>query len=255
MDVLGEPSVSRAPVAIVDRAQVRFDVGSNPVYRRVTDLSHFDAVLFDLDGTLIDTNRLIVTSFQHVFRTRLGLEVAPEEIYRFFGEPLRTTMTRFAPDRADELTEAYREYNLSVHDRLVRRFPGVNDAVAALRQAGVRLGVVTSKYTPLARRGLSVCGLEAHFPVVVGEDQTERHKPEPDPALLALELLGVQPGPRVLMVGDSPLDLRCGRAAGCRTAAVGWALDRAALAAGEPDFWLERPSDLVALVLSGAVSA
>lgn len=218
-------------------------------------MSHFDAVLFDLDGTLIDTNELIVTSFQHVFRTRLGLEVPPQEIYRFFGEPLHTTMARFDPERADDLTEAYREFNQSVHDRLVRRFPGVSEAVAALHQAGIRLGVVTSKYTPLARRGLAVCGLEAHFPVVVGVDQTERHKPEPDPALRALELLGVDPGPRVLMVGDSPLDLRCGRAAGCRTAAVGWALDREALAAGAPDYWLERPADLVALVLSGTVSA
>ncbi len=216
---------------------------------------NFDAVLFDLDGTLIDTNHLIVTSFQHVLRTWLGLEVSPEEVYPYFGEPLRTTLARFDPGRADALTEAYRKFNRSQHDRLVRRFPGMNEAVAALQEAGVRLAVVTSKYTDLARRGLSVCGLEEHFPVVVGVDQTERHKPEPDPALRALELLGVAPGPQVLMVGDSLLDLRCGRAAGCRTAAVGWAVNRDALAAGEPDYWLERPADLVSVVLSGAAPA
>ncbi len=216
-------------------------------------MSHFDAVLFDLDGTLIDTNHLIVTSYQHVLRTHLGLEVTPEQLYPYFGEPLRTTLARFDPERVDALMEAYRAFNHSRHDQLVRRFPGVNEAVAALREAGVRLAVVTSKFTPLARRGLAVCGLEGYFPVVVGEGDVRRHKPAPDPALRALELLGVEPGPRVLMVGDAPADLFCGRAAGCRTAAVGWALNREGLAAAEPDYWVEQPSDLVALVLSGRV--
>lgn len=233
-----------------NRAQVSPSRESNPVSGRETVLLKFDAVLFDLDGTLIDSNHLIVTSFQHVLRTWLGREVAPEEIYPHFGVPLRAALASFDPERADALLEAYRTFNHSHHDRLVRRFAGVDEAVAALHAAGVRLGVVTSKVTSLARRGLSLCGLEPHFPVVVGVDQTQRHKPDPDPALLALERLGVAPGPRVLMVGDSPLDLRCGRAAGCRTAAVGWAMDRAALAEAEPDFWVEHPSDLVPLVLS-----
>jgi len=214
-------------------------------------LRNFDAVLFDLDGTLIDTNQLIVESFQHVFRSELGREVTPAEIYPHFGEPLRTTWARYDPERADALTEAYRAFNHSQHDRMVRRFPGVAGAVAALQAEGVRLGVVTSKSTDLARRGLRVCGMEDFFPVVVGVDQTERHKPEPEPALRAMALLGVEPGPRVLMVGDSPLDIACGRAAGCVTAAVGWAVNRAPLEACRPDRWVERPADLVALVLPG----
>lgn len=212
-------------------------------------MSNFDAVLFDLDGTLIDTNQLIVESFQHVFRSELGREVTPAEIYPNFGEPLRTTFARYDPDRADDLVAVYRVYNLSQHDRMVRPFPGVPGAVAELQAAGVRLGVVTSKYTDLARRGLRVCDLEDYFPVVVGVDQTQRHKPEPEPALRAMALLGVEPGPRVLMVGDSPLDVACGRAAGCATAAVGWAVNRAPLAACRPDHWAEQPADLVRLVL------
>ncbi|MBP2018360.1 pyrophosphatase PpaX [Symbiobacterium terraclitae] len=215
-------------------------------------MRNFDAVLFDLDGTLIDTNQLIVESFQHVFRSELGLEVTPAEIYPYFGEPLHTTLARYGPDRADELVAAYRKFNLSQHDRMVRPFPGVAGAVADLQAAGVRLGVVTSKITELALRGLRVCGIADYFPVVVGVDQTQRHKPEPDPALRAIALLGVEPGPRVLMVGDSPFDIACGRAAGCMTAAVGWAANPAPLAACRPDFWIEQPADLVTVVTGPA---
>jgi len=215
-------------------------------------LAHFDAVLFDLDGTLINTNDVVIASFQHAMRTLLGREMAPEDAYPHFGEPLTRVFAHYAPERVDELVDAYRAFNLRHHDQMLRRFPGMEEAVAALRQAGVRLGVVTSKYTPLAWRGLELCGLKQHFAVLVGVDQTERHKPDPEPALRALELLGVAPGPRVLMVGDAPLDVQCGRAAGCRTAAVGWTVNRDTLSAAGPDFWVERPADLVLLVLSGA---
>jgi len=205
--------------------------------------------LFDLDGTLINTNDLIVTSFQHVFRTELGLEVTAEEIYPYFGEPLVRTMARYDEARAESLTAAYRAFNITKHDELVSEFPGVGQALHRLQAAGVRLGVVTSKYTELARRGLRVCGLEAYFPVVVGVDQTEGHKPGPEPALRACELLGVEPSQQILMVGDSVYDMACGQNAGLRTAAVGWTVNRAALAEGHPDHWVESAADLVSLVL------
>ncbi|MFZ5826017.1 MAG: pyrophosphatase PpaX [Bacillota bacterium] len=210
-------------------------------------MAQFSVVLFDLDGTLIDTNGLIVSSFQHAFRTRLGREVPAEEIYPYFGEPLPRTMARYAPDRVDELVEHYRAYNIAVHDQMVQPFPGVPEAVAAMHEAS-RLGIVTSKKGDLARRGLRVCGLEPFFPTLVGMDDTTRHKPDPEPVLEALRRMGEPPGPHVLMVGDSPFDVGCGRNAGVLTVGVGWTANRAALETSRPDYWVESPAELLGLM-------
>lgn len=212
----------------------------------------FSVVLFDLDGTLIDTNQLIVSSFQHTFREKLGREVPAEEIYQYFGEPLIATMERYSKERAVELTDFYRAFNVANHDFLIRQFDGVPDALTALRAAGVRLGIVTSKMHEMARRGLRVSRIEAFFDTVVGMDETEKHKPEAEPALLALRQLGVEPGPHVLIVGDSRFDILCGKNAGLKTAAVAWAVTgREALVQSNPDYWLKSPADLVPLVLGG----
>lgn len=210
----------------------------------------FTTVLFDLDGTLLDTNHLIVTSFQHTLKEKLGLELTAEEIYRYFGEPLVTTMERYAPERALELTEFYRTFNEANHDQLLRQFDGVMEMLQRLKAAGIKLAVVTSKRVDLARRGLQVSQMESLFDAVVGLDETEKHKPNPEPALLALQRLGEEPGPHVLMVGDSRFDILCGRNAGLKSAAVGWTVqDREVLGATQPDFWIEHPADLIGLVL------
>lgn len=212
-------------------------------------MANFSVLLFDLDGTLIDTNHLILMSFQYVLREYLGREVSAAEIYPHFGEPLDRTMARYAPERAAELVQHYREYNEQRHDRLITPIPGVPEALTALRLAGVPMAVVTSKRTALARRGLQVCGLEEFFPTLVGMDATEKHKPDPEPVLEALRRMGVAPGPHVLMVGDSIFDVQCGRNAGCMTAGVSWTVNRSALEASHPDLWLESPADLVKQVL------
>ncbi|MCG0238251.1 MAG: pyrophosphatase PpaX [Firmicutes bacterium] len=213
--------------------------------------SPWAAVLFDLDGTLIDTNELILVSFDHVFREHLGLQVPRAQVVRHFGEPLSTILARFAPpERVPELIAAYRAFNLAHHDRLVRPIPGVRAALDRLRAAGVPLAVTTSKRRETAYRGLRLFGLEGYFQAVVTWEDATRHKPDPEPVLVTLDRLGVPPGDRVLMVGDSVSDLLAGRAAGVRTAAVAWSLvPRAELEACAPDFWLERPEDLIGLCL------
>jgi pyrophosphatase PpaX len=210
----------------------------------------FSAVIFDLDGTLIDTNGLIVATFQSILKQELGLDLTPEQIYPYFGEPLPVTMARFSPTRAEELTIAYRKWNVDQHDRLLRQFEGVHQMITDLKQAGVKLGIATSKKVAMARRGLKASNLEHHFEAVVGMDETELHKPNPEPALLALSRLGEAPGSHVLMVGDSQFDILCGRNAGLKTAAVGWTkINRELLALSLPDYWVEHPQDLTALIL------
>lgn len=195
------------------------------------------AVLFDLDGTLIDTNELIVQSFQHVAQRYLGRTLDPErEIHPTFGEPLRQTLARWDVADVEEVVAAYRAFNLEHHDALVRAFPGAAEVLAALRRAGLRLAVVTSKLGDTAWRGLRVTRLDRYVDIVVGADEPVRPKPSPEALWLAIRRLGGVPLARVAMIGDSPHDLRAARAAGVRAFGVGWSVfPRAALLAERPE--------------------
>lgn len=210
----------------------------------------FSTVLFDLDGTLVNTNELIIASYDHVFRSCLNRTVPRETIRAHIGETLLKTMTSYDAERAEELVDCYRTFNQEHHDRLIERYEGVQEAIHALHAAGVKLAVVTSKNTEMARRGLKVAGLDPYFDLVIGVDQVERPKPDPQSIFVACEKLGAQPGSDVLMMGDTHFDIRTGRNAGVKTICVGWTIqDRAELEALHPDFWVEEPGDLVRLVL------
>lgn len=183
------------------------------------------AVIFDLDGTLVDTNELIVQSFQHVARRYLGRVLDPErEIHPTFGEPLRDTLARWRPADLDEVVAEYRRFNLEHHDDLVRPIPGAVAVLSELRRCGVGVAVATSKLSPTAWRGLRVTGLDRYVQALVGADDTTRLKPDPEPIWLALRRLGEPPPLPAAMVGDSPHDLRAAHAAGLRAFAVGWSV-------------------------------
>ena len=211
----------------------------------------FDPAIFDLDGTLVDTVELIVESFRHATRTVLGRELPDEHILAGVGRPLRVQMERLSREHADELYDVYREYNHRRHDELVRGYEGIDDVLEALHSAGRRLGIVTSKSHDTTQMAFRAVGLAGHFDAVVTAGDTEAHKPDPEPLLLCLEMLG-RSSDRAIYVGDSPYDIQAGAAAGMTTAAVAWGVfGRETLLASGPDFWLERPGELVALCLHG----
>jgi pyrophosphatase PpaX len=205
--------------------------------------------LFDLDGTLIDSIELILSSYRHTLARHRG-SVPPDEVWLAgVGTPLRVQFRQFTEDPAEleDLVATYTEHNLANHDTLVREYPGVRDAVRALAADGVKLGVVTSKKRRGAGMGLALCGFEGLFDVVVTADDVERPKPDPEPVTRAVELLGASPAETVF-VGDSPHDLVAGRAAGVATAAVGWGpFARETLEAREPDFWVLEAAELTRL--------
>src|SRR5688500_1046226 len=149
------------------------------------------AVLFDLDGTLIDSIELILNSAKHAFRDRNGYVPGDAEWLTGVGIPLDTMFRRYATDDADgaALLGKYRQYQLANHDRLVKCYDQVVETVDFIRAAGHPVAIVTSKTGWLARRGLDVSGLGAHFDVIVGCDVCERHKPDPQPVHIALERL------------------------------------------------------------------
>jgi len=212
-----------------------------------TPLSTF---LFDLDGTLIDSVDLILSSYRHTMLTHRGHAPADEFWLPGLGTPLRSQFRVLTNDEAEieAMVRTYRDYNLANHDARVREYPGVPDAIANLSERGARLGIVTSKLRAGALRGLALCRYDGLFEIIVGSDDVARHKPDPEPVFKALELLGAD-ATSTVFVGDSPHDMAAGKAAGVMTAAVLWGpFPRAALEPLSPNFWLTSATDLVALL-------
>jgi pyrophosphatase PpaX len=178
-------------------------------------------VLFDLDGTLIDTNRLIIDSFQYTYKTSLGLEVSEQEILKYFGEPLLVTLKRYSEEKADELFKTYIDYNETRHNDTVTIFEGVQELLEELKKQGYTLALVTSKRRKVAQMGLDLFDISKHFDVFVALEDTELHKPNPAPAIKALELLNANPQDAI-MVGDSVFDIHCAHGAGVKAVLVKW---------------------------------
>jgi pyrophosphatase PpaX len=210
----------------------------------------FPVVLFDLDGTLIDSIELILNSARHAFQ-HTGRAIPPDEEWLAgVGTPLVSMFRKYASDDTDidALIAKYREYQLEHHDRLTRCYDQVVDTVDRLRAAGHPLAIVTSKTCAMAGRGLDHVGLAAHFDVIVGCDICERHKPDPEPVHRALELLAYAPHEAVF-IGDSVHDMLAGNAAGVTTIAALWGpFSRDSLAGSAPAHYLERVSDVPSLL-------
>lgn len=184
-------------------------------------IERIEVVLFDLDGTLIDTLGLIRESMRHATATVLGAPLPDDVLMRNVGVPLAVQMREFSPEHAEELLAVYREHNDRVHDLLVKEYPGVEEALEALLAAGLRLGVVTSKLHRVAQRGLDRFSLGRFFELLVGSDDVEIHKPDPFPLLHAAQVMGVEPS-CCAYVGDSPHDMTAARAAGMVAVAATW---------------------------------
>lgn len=206
------------------------------------------AVLFDLDGTVADTNHLIFQSFRYTLDHHGISGITDDEIYSHYGEPLLRTMLRYAPEEAEALVKTYHDYNLKTHDELIRPFPGVEQMLRSLSDMGLKLGIVTSKRHKVASRSLEVLGLTSWFQAVVTPEDTVKHKPEPEPVLHGAELLGVSPQ-EAMMVGDSPYDLMSGRNAGTLTCGVEYTkLPLAVLLSTRPDYMIREAGDLVPIL-------
>lgn len=206
------------------------------------------AILFDNDGTLVDTRDIILASMRHCTREVLGRVIPDEVLMRKVGQPLAVQMRDFTPDAAvqDELLRVYRAHNATIHDERIRAFPGIAEALAELQRAGARMGVVTSKLRVTAWHGLELTGLAPYLSCCIGAEDCERFKPEAEPILRGAEALGANAA-ECVYVGDSPYDIQAGKAAGCATVAVTWGVfSQDELSHESPDVVCEAPGELIA---------
>jgi pyrophosphatase PpaX len=213
----------------------------------VTTNVRFPIVLFDLDGTLIDSGPIILASMQHAVRTVLGTEIPQEQLgMTIGGQGIVAQMQAIDVEHADDLLEAYKEHNDGLHDTL-EAFDELVALLPGLKAEGRRLGIVTAKRHRTVGLALErFPALAEVFDVVVGFEDTERHKPDPDPVLLAVGRLAGTPAESAY-VGDSPFDIGAAKAAGVYAVAVGWGGihpdDR--LLAEEPDAFVRTPEELL----------
>ena len=198
-------------------------------------MAAFPVVLFDLDGTVVDSGAIILASMRHATREVLGIEPEDSELMQAVGGPgLEAQMAAFAPDRVEELVTVYRAHNEPLHDEL-EACEGMEDVIVRLHEDGVRVGVVTAKRRSTVDLAFARLRVGHLFETVVGGDETEKHKPDPEPLLLAARRLGVAPQD-CAYVGDSPFDIRAAKAAPMYSVAVTWGRihDREKLEAERP---------------------
>ena len=207
-------------------------------------------LLFDLDGTLIDTTDLILSCYRNSVSTLVDHPPSDQEILKGFGTPLPSQLWRLYPtlrDRIDEVIELWRRAQDELHDKLIKPFPGTTEVLAELRRRGYPMGVVTSKEREMAERDMALYGLDRLVDVTVCSDDTNNHKPHPEPVLAGMERLGARAA-QTLYVGDSLHDMKAGREAGAKVAAALWGpFAKEPLQQYRPDYLLRSISDLLEL--------
>lgn len=187
-------------------------------------MSKIDTILFDFDGTVMDTNDVIINSWQHTYRTLENREEDVANIVKTFGEPLEITMQKLFPDvPIEESVRVYRSYHRDNFGELISICPGMKELLQELKKQQYKTGLVTSRLKTTTIQGLEKYGLAPYFDVIVTAEDTDKHKPDPAPVLIALERLAAAPE-KSLMLGDTMFDILCARNAGVASVLVEWGI-------------------------------
>lgn len=209
-----------------------------------------NTILFDLDGTLIDTNELIIASFKYTFQ-QYGMPLSREQAIEFIGPPLTDSFRSVAetPEKATEMVNMYREHNIRNHDSYVTTFPHVIETLRRLHKEGLKLGIVTTKAWQTVDKGMNVTNIHSFFDTVITLDDVNQAKPHPEPVLKAMKRLNAQTAESTLMIGDNSHDIEAGHHAGVKTAGVAWSLKgKEKLQTYRPTYMFDDLSDLLTII-------
>ena len=211
-----------------------------------------DTVLFDFDGTIMDTNEVIIASWQHTFRELTGEEGDLEKILDTFGEPLEFSIGKLFPSfDMQKVLATYREFQHKHYEEMISLFPGVQEVIDYLSENDYKMGLVTNRLRYSTDIGMKKYNLDKKFGTVVACHEAPRNKPFADPILLAIEQLESSPENSIL-VGDSANDIISGKNADIITVRVAWAMasdgshDEEEV---EPDYTIERPDELIQILI------
>ncbi len=216
-------------------------------------MKKIDTVLLDFDGTIMDTNEMIIRSWQHTFQQLRGETVEESVLLATFGEPLKMTMHNFFGGDQEEVernVEIYRSYQTERYLDLIRLFPGVDRMLESLREADFRTALVTSRLKPTTFQGLRKFGIEKYFDVIITADDVTKHKPDPQPAEAALKQLGSS-AEQAIMIGDTKQDILCAKNADILSVLVDWSMaipQGTATGNYVPDYRLQTPEQLIDLI-------
>lgn len=213
-------------------------------------MKKINTILFDLDGTLLDTNELNFQSYIHTFERFFPGEYTRETVVPFYGETLQVTFSKVAKDQAmtDEMLKTYRNFNIDKHDEMAVAFDDVEEVLEILHNAGYKMAIVTSKKKDFAMRGLKIIGIDKYFDEVVSYDCVKNPKPDAEPIHLALAKLG-KTSDEAVMIGDNHQDIVSGKNAGTKTICVGWTIhEKAKMEKYNPDYFIEKMFDLLTLL-------
>ncbi len=211
--------------------------------------NHIDTIIFDLDGTLIDTRQLVIRSYVHTFEKYFqGYILTDEELESFFGPALEVTFRKYETneEKIKEMIAYYREFNLSHHDEFVSAFRGVNDTLRILTKKGYNIAIVSSKKYDVIKYGLEHTKLDQYFKVIIASEDVKTHKPNPEGIKKALEYFPDYKN--ALYVGDTPDDIKAGKNANVKTCGVLYSSKVEEVINENPDYLIKNLNDIIKIV-------
>jgi len=211
-------------------------------------MSKLEAILFDLDGTLVESNRLISESYRKTFLLHYPEMVLSEsDISAMIGPPLKAVFEKMNPDpeHVQAMIDTYLRFYRQMEFDTITLYPYVIELLDFLKASGYKIAIVTTKFKASALPSIQHFGIDRYLDLLIGLDDVLHHKPHPEPIEKALKHLGCH---HALMVGDNPSDILSGKNAGILTCAVSWSEKKADIELLRPDCWIDDFRQLIEFV-------